>query len=428
MSLNLKLIFLLAGGFVLLSPTSVAGGLSISEPAKYFRLLTTILIVAIGLASAGQLRIGAGGRALIAFSTLFVIASVWSTKPAYGLFNKGMFGLTCLSGIILAASIRTTAELRAGLRLLGLVSGAAALVVLLVFLKAPGQVQTNDRMAVFGINPNMIGHTAVPLSILCMYVAINDRRTLWKTLMIGACCLLGLIIIATGCRGAALTLVIGTACLLAPYSRRPGVMLGVLVGIALVAFVGFEVLEIGGSNRMVSEFGKDTRQGVWRWALKSFQKSPIFGVGWFHYGSKWAMVQSMYIQTLVETGIVGAMSLIGTLCLVAIVWFSSLQRLHKMRAPTGICYLALSLLLMELAQGLTESSPLAGTTLASLVLGLSVGLTDRVVDLSEVGRPLSRHPFPNNGTNPPARRRPSAREVLDSLQQQQAHLPTTRSN
>lgn len=426
MNFTLKIIFALAGCFILLAPTSVAPALSIAEPAKYFRLLTTILIVAVGLASS-RVRFGAGSRAMIAFVTLFVAAGLWSDALAWALFNKGMFGFACVSGIVLACSLRTPAEMRSGLRFLGLVSGAAALVAFLVFMADPGQTRTNDRMAVFGINPNMIGHTAVPLSILCMYVAINDRRAIWRGSMIGACCLLGLIIVATGCRGAALTLMIGSACLLAPYARRPGVLLGAIGGLGLIAYIGVEVLGIGGSERLFSEIGKNTRAGPWSYALGAFARSPLIGHGWIHVGSKSVSLLSIYLQTLAEAGIVGAVALLGALAIVASTWLSSLLKLHRMRAPTNLCYLALALLMVELVHGLTESGPFVGTTLASLSLGMSIGLADRVVDLAIADRPRQRQG--NTGAIRGLPRRPSAREVLAALEEQesqQRHLPTSR--
>src|SRR5262249_13206369 len=142
----------------------------------------------IGLTYSSRLRLGMASRALTVFASLYVISAVWGTSPIWGLINKGMFWLSCLSGVVLAAALRTRDEMRWGLRLLGVVSGGAALVALLVFVKAPtAAVRTHDRLAVFGINPNMLGHTAVPLSILCMYVAINDRRPMWRLMMIGAC-------------------------------------------------------------------------------------------------------------------------------------------------------------------------------------------------------------------------------------------------
>lgn len=420
MSLRLKLLFLLTGCFMLLSPISLGTGTTVSEVAKYLRLLTTVFIVGIGLATAPQLRIGTASRALAAFVFLYVLSPVWSDMPFWGLLNKGMFGLTCLSGIILAGSLRTSAEMRSGLRFLGLIAGGAAIVALVVFLKNPSATMTNNRMAVFGLNPNLIGHTASPLSILCMYVAINDRRRLWKILMIGACCILGLIIIATGCRGAALTMMIGTACLLAPNVRRPGVLFGVLFGVALVGFIGFEILDIGGNDRMINEIGKNTRSAIWKWGMKFFAKSPLIGCGWMHNGRQSATVQSMYVQVLAETGIIGALTLFVALLIVAKCWIDGFLKLKRLRLPVGTIYFALALLLVELVHGLAESSPVVCTELSALLLGLSVGLIDRVAELAEARGPMASW----TALQASVRRRPSAREVLEALQQQnQRHLP-----
>jgi O-antigen ligase len=418
-SIRLKLLFLLTGCFVLLSPISLGQGSTISEVAKYMRLSTTMLIVGVGFATAPQLRLGNASRALFAFVVLFVLSATWSDSPLWGLFNKGMFGLTCLSGVILAGSLRTSAEMRSGLRFLGFIAGGAAIVALVVFIKNPSATSSQDRMAIFGLNPNLIGHTASPLAVLCMYVAMNDRRRIWKILMVGACCILGLIIIATGCRGAALTLMIGSACLLAPSVRRPGVLFGALSGAALIAFIGFEVMDIGGNDRMVNEIGKNTRTGVWSWALRHFARSPLIGCGWMHFGSHSATVQSMYMQVLAETGIVGALLLFIVLLTIAKSWIDGLLKLKRLHLPTNACSLALSLLMVELAHGLTESSPVVGTMLSALNLGLSVGLTDRVANLAETSRTTSTPLVASSSI----RRRPSPRQVLEAMQQNQRNLP-----
>jgi O-antigen ligase len=415
-SIRLKLILLLTGSFVLLAPLSVAPGVSFAEPAKYFRLLVTMLIVGIGLIPGDQLRLGAASRMLTAFAIMFSLSGGWSDSPIWGLFNKGMFGLTCFSGTVLACSLRTPGEMRSALRFLGIVSAAAALVSFVLFLMNPSQTSSLNRMAIFGINPNTMGHAAVPLAVLCMYVAINDNRRLWKALMVGACCILGLIIIATGCRGAALTMVIGTACLIAPYSRRPGVLLGVLVGAAFVGYLGFEVMDIGGNDRLLSEVVKDNRGPIWRFGMRNFEMSPLIGRGWLHYGSRSLTVLSIYIQTLAETGLIGAALLVGTLLVVANRWFDALVRLKRLRLPTGVCYLALALLLVELVHGITESSPFVGTNMACLVFGLGIGLVDRAAELGIATRSQVRQ-VASAATLPQVRRRLSAREVLDAMQQ-----------
>lgn len=89
-----------------------------------------------------------------------------------------------------------------------------------------------------------------------------------------------------------------------------------------------------------------------------------------------------------------------------------------MHAPTNLCYLALALLMVELVHGLTESGPFVGTTLASLSLGMSIGLADRVVDLAIASRPKQRQGMPGATRELP--RRPSAREVLAALEEQES--------
>jgi hypothetical protein len=50
-------------------------------------------------------------------------------------------------------------------------------------------------------------------------------------------------------------------------------------------------------------------EGVARCSAK-WVASPVFGYGWLHNSDRWALVQSAYLQVLVETGIVGFIPLL----------------------------------------------------------------------------------------------------------------------
>jgi hypothetical protein len=102
-------------------------------------------------------------------------------------------------------------------------------------------------------------------------------------------------------------------------------------------------------------------------------------------------------------------------------WIQGFQRVKRLRLSTSISYLALALTAVELVHGLTESSPVLGASLATVALGLGVGLTDRAADLTRSTAPAAAAP------SSPAQSRPSARDVLDAIRQDRRHLPTRPS-
>lgn len=413
-SFKVRIQCLLTGAFIILSPLSVATEFPLMEPAKYVRLALTIAIVGIGIIAGDFRRMGIGSQGLLAFSFVFVTAGIWSTAPEWALLNKGMFALTCFSGVAVALSLRNLNDLRWGLRFLGIVAGAAAITVFLVYIKNPTNSASQDRMAFMGINPNAIGHSTVPLSVLALYVAQNDRSRIVKLLMLGACGVMTLIIIATGCRGALLTLLLGIGCLMLPSIRNPGILLALALGGFTAYYIGFEVLRIGGSDRVVNEMVKDTRFGVWAWAFKSFAKSPLIGCGWMHFGSHGAYCQSMYIQVLAESGLLGGFTLLVAMCGIAQSWFRCNARVRQSVFLKRVGYLSLAFIGLELFHGVFESTPFTATSVASLALGFGIGLAENLPRISRTaggGQPAVTGL--QGGVN--VRRRPTAKEVLESM-------------
>jgi O-antigen ligase len=375
-------IFLLAGAFVLLAPLSVATGLGLSEPAKYARLATTVLIVLAGAATGRGLRMGAAGKAMTAFVAIFIGACVWSGNPVYACFYKGMFGLSFMSGLVLVNSVRSVEEFTKGLRLLGFVAVLAAFVALAVFLRDPDASTSLERMSVFGLNANLLGEASALLWILCLYLATSQRSRFWLALMALACGALGLIIIGTGSRGAALMALTGTLFVLLPMVQRPGRLAAALLGVLVVVYLAFEVFELSGGDRFVNEISKDTRSAIWSHAFrKYFMRHPLTGVGWLHYGDQWATLQNAYLQTLVETGLLGAGVLALALGMTARGLYRNYQQVKRRRLPRELLYLNLAFLVPVLMHGMAESSLFIGCSLDSLFLGMGVGLVDRMLPL-----------------------------------------------
>lgn len=387
-------LFLLAGVFAVLAPASVASGLSFSEPTKYARLLTTLMIVFWGLANGRGFRLGPAGVAFVVFLVVFGGAGAWSTTPHYALFYKGMFTLSAISGLVLVNSLRSEEELKRGFRLLGLVSGAATCVALGVYWYDPASSTRMGRMDILGMNANMLGQTAAALFILCLSVALNRPSKLVRFLMLSACAALGLMIIGTGSRASVLMALSGMLILMLPLVRRPAMVATIALGGMLTLYLAFEIMDLSGGNRLVANMSKNTRADVWHYGLRLFSKSPIIGIGWFQFERRQANLHSAYVQVLVESGILGATALLTALAVMIYCWCRNQRRLGRLGRSRELSYLAAALLFPVLIHGLAESATFIAAGLNALFLGMGVGLLDRTLSWSE-GAQKSRRRQPS---------------------------------
>lgn len=410
--------------FILLGAPSVASDVSFTGPLKYLRVLLTILIVLYGFGCGVFTRSGPGVKGLMLFAFVFVVSGLWSTLPAYALFYKGMFLLALLAGLAAGLSMRTVGDLTWGLRFLGMVSGVAAAVVLWVFRANPSaSAILHNRIAVLGINPNQLGHTAAPLFVMTVYVALTDRSRPVRMGMIVASVLLTMVTFASGSRGALLSMIAGLMVLLVSVVRRPGTIIAVALLGLTAYFVGFELMKIGGSQRMVEEMTRDTRNRVWATALKfGFYNNPLIGAGWLHVGTQGGYCQSAYVQVLVEAGLVGAMALVAAWISSAVSWWKFRALARSSQVLTGIAFFALATISVQFVAGFIESLLVTGSGVSAICMGLAVGICDNAKYIrSSIASP------PDAGASQAsalAQRRPSAKEILAAMNgRQRTNLP-----
>lgn len=386
--------FLLAGIILLVAPLSSSGD---STPAiKLLRIGLSAAMVLGCLGHFNRTRVRKLSRGLFGFAVFYTVAAAWSNDPLYGFLHKGMFLASCVAGIVLAASLNGISDLRLGLRTMVPFITFGAVAVLFVAITDPGSHYVFGRLAAFRMNANAVGQSAAAMSILCLSHMVLDRSN-WRYLSGASWIMLGYIIIETGSRGSVLMAVAGGALVCVGVFRGVARNIGlilvffaivspalVLVGAELVSDVDVEASAnrrdwTSGGGRMQREMLKDTRSAMWSVCLREWQQSPVIGVGWFAHRHRSRSTMNMYLQVLVECGVIGALILAAWLAgLVS--WCIRLSRkVGGWPRDYRVCaWLSIGCVLGLLVHGIAESSVLLGTTANPLLLGYAVVMVERI--------------------------------------------------
>jgi O-antigen ligase len=386
-------IFSLGGLFLLLAPLSTSGENSgVANAAKYVRLFVSILIIFIGFAAARPNQVRGVSAWYLSFVVFYFFGATWSSDPAWGLFHKGMLLATCGAGLMMAHCLHTLAELQRGLRIIGLIAAFAGVWVFMQYVRNPNESVVFNRLAVASINANSLGQGAACLLIFALYGSLSERRYFWRVLGLGSSALLIWVVVATGSRGAVLFAGIGILSLVYLHIKKRFVGVIILLGVVFIAlntvllfsndldqenaFVVEEGPQLG-FTRLSEELTKNTRDGIWRAGMKRFYSAPIIGIGWANFKGRSITFMNVYLQVLLETGLVGAFFFL-------LVLLNILGKLLKgCRMPFDMDYaqchfLAVGLVGALLVHGLAESSTLLGTTPNALLIGFALGLIDRL--------------------------------------------------
>ena len=385
----MKPIALLSGMFFLLAPLSLATTFPYQEGAKYLRVLLTIMIVALNLLFYRQFPLRTAGRALAVFIAFFLLSALWSDLPYWGLFHKGMFVLTCLSGFSIAYSASGAAQLRKSIHFLAVVASFAGILSFVLFIRNPEEATSQGRMALMGMNANAVGQTAAPFLLFIVYRLLSETRRSRKALLVFSTSLLVFVIVASGSRGAALMACVGVIPLLVPKMKNPKQMIAATLFLLILGFGTVGLAAEYETTRMFDEFTKNTRGGILRFAIRQFLISPVIGQGWLHHETSWTLVQSVYMQNLVETGILGSFLLAIFLLLTVCEFVRLRPKLNTRNANRDLYALSLSLTLSVLVHGLFESSTFSGPSANAFCLGMGVGMLDRLPEFRY--RSLRRH-------------------------------------
>ena len=378
--------FLLTGAFFVFSPISAASLFPFTVPAKYGRVYITLLLLFVGVFFFRAYRLGRTAFVFLAFVGLYVLASFWSDFPLDALKYKGLYGLSVVSGFLLARSVRDFRDLEVGLR--ALVTGAAVFgaLMLVEVVRNPSTVFHLERLAFWGMNPNRIGQTLAPMLIVTFYVALFDRAAVWRlaAYVIGGA--LGILLMYTGSRGGAGQALLGCFIVATPLIRRPFMLIVVAGLVSLAVFFTLTIAGTDAPERLLS-LNLETREGIWGFAKSEFADAPLFGQGWIYNtvgaGGELSSrnMHSIYLQMAVETGAFGVF-LMGIAML--FVFFKGLSTYRYVRS-VGIepqtAYLALGLVVTVLAHGVIEAGTVMGSTLNGMMLPFGIALFDRLPEL-----------------------------------------------
>lgn len=415
-----RFFFLLIGLFLLLAPASVSGSeREFVSTLKWARVGVLIVISLVGLRWFRLPGLSDLSGKLLLLAIVFAMSAVWSTSPAWGLLYKGMFVCATGASLCLANCMRTESDFRSFARMMTFVALSGGLLVgYLIFFQQDFEFW-NGRLVVAELNPNLMAMSASVFVLLCVFHLLIGDSGIWRLLpivLIGAMCVL---IIYSGSRSAALTVVAGGLLLLPAIgkSRRHAVLLFLLSLLALMVvgvlwfslfseaeeqqFGQYESIEPDESLRLFGEIGKDTRLNIWSFAIRRWTRdSPFLGVGWLNAGNRWLLVQSSYLQVAVESGVAG-------ICCVLVFLFGGVMTLrralwcarYRKGANSTLLYLFAATFFAVIFHGIFESSMVVGSSPNAILLGFSAAQLDSQIRYARnaVRGERPQHPRQNPG-------------------------------
>jgi len=253
----------------------------------------------------------------------------------------------------------------------------------------PSTFKEVARLIAMGMQPNLLGMTCASMLIICGYTALYDHAKFWKLAAYGSGTACVVLILYSGSRGAALMGFIGCFVLALPLVKRPGllVIMLMLCVVPILVMVAQSDTQLSESAMRFTEEQGANRDQPWRAAIEYFRERPLMGQGWvYHTGAREAAsanMHSIYLQVLAEMGIVGMVILVPTLLICFLRGARTWYRLHPIPAARHDAYYGLALVSAVLVHGLIESATLKGDTPNAVILGLGIGLFDRLVELAD---------------------------------------------
>jgi O-antigen ligase len=181
----------------------------------------------------------------------------------------------------------------------------------------------NGRAYGFFTHPNAMGAfcAVVAVALLALAGRTTERKTSVQCYMLASVSVIGLL--STGSRGALMGLAVAIIVLFAISGRRGAMRTAIGLAIIMAVFVvayQYNLLPLARETGL-DEFTTEGRLAVWGEAVLSFLQHPLIGRGWLNfqqagvlgntqYGSM-PHAHNWYLNTLVESGIVGFVLMFG---------------------------------------------------------------------------------------------------------------------
>lgn len=389
-------LMMVLGLYFILAPLSGAKDVPGIEAIKYARLYCSFLIVAVGVFLMRANRPRPAGLVFLLWAIFYMSAALYSPKPVNGLMLKGLYVLVVMSGLVAAYSIRSLSDLRIGLRVLLLGSGAFALLLLKEMVTNPSAVASIGRLVAFGLNPSRIGQECAPMIICASAVAFYDRSKPWRLLAYAVAAVLALATISSGSRGGTFMAAIGVFVCAMPLVKRPVLLAFTL---AVVYFVGGFIISVVNphATERLQDLSFETRSEPWRQAMDYFMDSPFIGQGWVlneeaRAGGGTQNMHSIYMQVIAETGLVGAFIFGVVVLYIALRAFRLFLFARSRHADTRYVYFTLGLTASLFAHGMAESSTIIGSNINAIMLPFALGMIDRLRELIAEAQPAFAEP------------------------------------
>ena len=390
---NPHFLFLTIALFLLIAPLSFAP-LPYVVTMKYLRL--GVMLFGGFVAMRWYPRGGKLGKAFMVLGVTYLSSSLWSEDMTNALLYKSMFLAMVFGGICLGSAIRTFQQFIALSRIM-VVTGFLFVLLTLVLVNeglAPQMQWRHGRFTIIGLNANYVGMLAAIYSIFSAVLIFFGRSQSNRILGTAGLLLFGWATLNSGSRLAILMALAGGGLIVfvrAERYRQAMILIGLFVCFSAYlsyssspapeSFSGDDYSAEGQAStgyRAIDDWDRDTRTSVWRPAFRRWQMRPLLGEGWAQTGDgRWQLVHSVYIQFLLEAGLLGAAAWVYALTM-TLVKVKRLSRLRGLLEPQEwrIAQLGISLVLCCLLHGAGESGLVSATMPLAIGLGLGVQYID----------------------------------------------------
>ena len=336
-----------------------------------FHILAVLFVILAGLGvfrSIDEPR--AVGKFLTYVQLLLVLWMIWELAPNFQRQRGLLLAYVCGAYV---SAVSTFMDYRLGLH----ISKAAS------------------RFATGAFDPNDLGMTLALAIPMAWYLAVTERRVLFRWLCRGYVPLGVLAIGLTASRGAMIAMIVALLIIPAAMTRlSPAKMIGTILVLAVVGTVAISYIpettwKRWSTTKSEVETGTmNSRLNTWRVAVRVFTWKPILGYG--TSGFNWAVKgqsHNSYLAILIEQGVVGFILYFGMFGAV----IGGVLRLPTLERRFGLILMA-TLAIAILPLGWDDRKPV--WMILAVLSAMTATLNQETLAPQAVPRPLARRPVP----------------------------------